>query len=123
MGRPPSARSQILAALRTEWPLPVSTRRVCEDVDPTTTSSDTVELLTMIGGEIRWLFLCGYVYGAFAIYDRQNNQMRVVSEVDDIDADSWASEYLVWIPPRRGRDFARKAIRAIDMYHGPGAEQ
>lgn len=34
MGRPSARtvamRDQILAALRTEWPLPVSTRRVCE---------------------------------------------------------------------------------------------
>ena len=84
--------------------------------------SDTVELLTMTGGDLRWLFESGYAEGPFAISDRQRNEMRVVGEGCEIEMDNWGTEYLVWIPTRKGRDFALKTLRASGMYSGPGPE-
>ena len=81
--------------------------------------SDTVELLAMSAGDIRWLFATGYGEGPFAIHDRLKNQMRVVSEASEVALDDWDTEYLVWIPTRKGQAFARKALRASSMYHGP----
>lgn len=83
------------------------------------TPSGTVELLAMSAGDIRWLFATGYGEGPFAIHDRLKNQMRVVSDAGAVALDDWDTEYLVWIPTQNGRAFARKALRASSMYHGP----
>ncbi len=61
--------------------------------------SNTVELLTMTGSELQWLFASGYTAGPFAIHDRLKNQMRVVSEASEVDlGNNSETEYLVWIP-------------------------
>lgn len=99
------------------------------------------ELLTMTGADILWLFASGYGEGSIAVYDPRSTEMRIVYEgengdvyaqsVKERDDDGTAvpdvaavqasdvTQYLVWIPTRRGLDFAREVLptRATD----PGA--